>query len=247
VTARPLIRDRGTLRWALLLLLVDLGVWGLAVSLLPLHRGLALFVAWGALSLLVTAALYVDAARGGSPGALLKGERLPWLQPVLLPFRAVSWCTWLGARALRRGDGPEEVAPGLWVGPRPLPAEVRSLAARGVLAVVDLTSELPTLRAMTAAPWRRLALPTLDRTAPTDDALAAAVDWVVARRAEGVGVYVHCAFGRGRSGAFACAALIGLGHATGADEALARVRRGRPRVRVRGDQLEAVARFAARR
>lgn len=238
------MRDRDTLSWALALLLVDAGAWGLSAALAPQSLALALLVAYSALSLLCTVGLYLDAARGGHPGEVLKGLRHPWAQVLLFPFRVVSWCVWLAARVLRRGDGPTEVIPGLWVGPRPLPHEIRALSSRGVRAVVDLTSELPTLHAMREGPWRRLAIPILDRTSPDDDALAAAVEWIAARRAAGDGVYVHCAFGRGRSGLMACAAVVGLGAAATADEALALVRARRPLIRLRPAQLASVARYA---
>lgn len=240
------VRDRGTLRWAALLLVVDAGVWSLAAMYGQVHVALGLFFGYGALSLLATAALYVDAARGGRPGQVLAGHRLPWLAPLFFPFKAVSWVTWLSARALRRGDGPDEFAPGLWVGPRPLPRELHALAERGVSAVLDLTSELPTLAALRDAPWTARKVPVLDRTCPHDDDLDAAVAWIVAQRAEGRGVYIHCAFGRGRSGALACAALLGTGATRDADAALREVRARRRWIRLREDQLECVRRFARR-
>lgn len=243
----PTVRDRDTLRWTLFLVGVDAAVWALAALYSTLSAPLGLFVAWGALSLLATTALYLHAALGGIPGLVLKGERHPWLQPVLFPFRAVSWCTWRLARVARRGDGPDEVIPGVWVGPRPLPGEIEALVAQGVTSVLDLTSELPTLAAMDRAPWSRLALPTLDRTSPPDAQLDEAARWIVARRAEGRGVYIHCAFGRGRSGVLACVALLALGVTRDPDDALARVTARRRWIRLRAGQRAAVARFALRR
>lgn len=240
------VRDRDTLRWALVLLAVDLAVWALAWLYGRFHPALGVFFAYGALSLFATTLLYFDAARGGRPGPILQGARWPWLRPVFFPFRAVSWCTWLAARIIRRGDGPSEVAEGLWVGPRPLQREVESLAAQGVDAVLDLTSELPPTASLRRSPWTAHRLPVLDRTVPTDDDLAGAVAWIVARRAEGRGVYIHCAFGRGRSGVLACAAMLGLGLASDADDALRRVQTRRPRIRLREDQLASVRRFAGR-
>jgi hypothetical protein len=243
----PTVRDRDTLRWTLFLVGVDAAVWALAALYSTLSLALGLFVAWGALSLLATTALYLHAAVGGIPGPVLKGERHPWLQPVFFPFRAVSWCTWRLARLARRGDGPSEVAPGVWVGPRLRPHEIESLAAQGVTSVLDLTSELPTLPTMNRAPWTRLALPTLDRTSPPDALLDEAARWIVARRAEGRGVYIHCAFGRGRSGVLACVALLALGVTRDPDDALARVTTRRRWIRLRAGQRAAVARFAVRR
>ncbi len=85
----------------------------------------------------------------------------------------------------------------------------------------------------------------LDHLAP-DALLDEAARWIVARRAEGRGVYIHCAFGRGRSGVLACVALLALGVTRDPDDALAQVSARRRWIRLRAGQRAAVARFASR-
>jgi len=238
------------LRWVALLLLVDAAAFLVALSftqqgILALTL-LGLAAAWSALSLLAVCGLYLDAARGGDPGPLLKGHRRPWLQPLFWPFRVVSYGVFAGARWWRRGDAVSEVSPGLFLGVRLFPGEVEALRARGVTAVIDLTSELPTAAVFARAPFERFAVPTLDRTPPPPEVFDAAVRWVAERVARGQSVYVHCAFGRGRSATVVAAALVALGRARDPAEAVAMVTAARPSVSIKGDQREALEGFAAR-
>lgn len=239
------------LRWTALLLLVDAAAFFIGLGFTR-QGTLALAVlgwvaTWSALSLLAVCALYLDAARGGDPGPLLQGGRRPWLQPVFWPYRAVSYGVFAGARWWRRADVVNEVTPGLFVGPRLFPGEAASLRALGVTAVIDLTSELPAAAVFTRAPFERYAVPTLDRAPPPVAAFDEAVRWVAARIEAGQAVYIHCAFGRGRSATLAAAVLIALGRAEGAAEAVAAVAAARPSVHVKGEQLAALEAWVARR
>jgi protein-tyrosine phosphatase len=239
------------LRWVALLLFVDAAAFLVALNftrqgILALTL-LGAIATWAAISLLAVCALYVDAARGGDPGPLLKGQRHPWLQWLFWPFRAVSYAVFAGARWWRRGDVVSEVSPGLFLGARLFPAEAAALHARGVTVVVDLASELPTAAAFARSPFERYAVPTLDRAPPPAAIFDEAVRWVVARVTAGQSVYVHCAFGRGRSATLAAAVLIALGRAQGVAEAVARVAAARPAVSIKGEQLAALEAFVARR
>ncbi len=239
------------LRWVALLLLVDVAAFLVALSFtlqgifaLTLVGALAL---WAALSLLAVCGLYLDAARGGDPGPLLKGQRRPWLQPLFWPFRVVSYVVFAGARWWRRATVVDQVTPGLFLGPRLFPWEVEALRSRGVTVVIDLTSELPTAAPFARAPFERYGVPTLDRGAPPAAVFDEAVRWTAAKVASGASVYVHCAFGRGRSATLAAAVLIALGRAKDAAEALAMVAAARPSVSVKGEQLTALEGFMERR
>ncbi len=240
--------SRGLLRWTALLLVVDAGAFFLGAQVFhDISRALGAVILWGAASLLAVCVLYVAAAAGGDAGLVLKGERWPWLQPLFFPFRLVSFVVFAVSRVLRRGgDTVCEVVPGLAIGPRLFAWEAEELRSRGYTGVVDLTSELPVARVFTATPFERHAGPTLDRAPPTDPALDRAVAWTVERIASGRAVYVHCAFGRGRSALVTAAVLVRLGHATTADEAVAKVAAARPQVRVAGEQWDALVAWVAR-
>jgi protein-tyrosine phosphatase len=129
-----------------------------------------------------------------------------------------------------------EVAPGLWLGRRPLRREVPA----DVVLVVDLTAEFFAARGVRAG-REYLALPTLDGTAPDEAALRAAV----ARLADHPGpVYLHCAAGHGRSALLAAALLLARGLAADHHQAEARLRQVRPRVRLTRRQRQLLRRLA---
>lgn len=239
------------LRWTALLLLVDAAAFAVAFSFT--QQGifaltvLGVLATWAALSLLAVCGLYLDAARGGDPGPVLKGRRKPWMQPLFWPFRLVSYAVFAGARWRRRAELVDEVTAGLFLGPRLFPGESGWLRERKITAVVDLTSELPTATVFATAPFERYSVPTLDRAPPPAAVFDEAVRWTAAKVAAGESVYVHCAFGRGRSATLAAAVLIALDRAKGAAEAVAMVTAARPSVSVKGEQLAALEAFVARR
>ena len=105
----------------------------------------------------------------------------------------------------------------------------------------------PTAAPFARAPFERYGVPTLDRGAPPAAVFDEAVRWTAAKVASGASVYVHCAFGRGRSATLAAAVLIALGRAKDAAEALAMVAAARPSVSVKGEQLTALEGFVERR
>lgn len=227
-------------------------MWALAALVArindPAASLLAWLLAWAALSLLVVVALYVSTAFGGQWGAVLRGHRWPWMQPVFWPFRAVSVGMHLASRAIGRTEPASEIAPGVWVGPRPMGSEVARLRAAGVWAVIDLAAELPVQKAFREDGWRLMELPLLDRTPPDDADLDRAVAFALGERAAGRAVLVHCSFGRGRSGTVACAVGVAAGLLPeDAAAAVSQAVAGRASVRVKADQLAALARFVARR
>jgi protein-tyrosine phosphatase len=93
---------------------------------------------------------------------------------------------------------------------------------------MDLTAEL--YRRCEPAAYANV--PMLDGAPPRPDAWRAAVDRVVAWRKEGRDVLVHCAYGHGRAVTVVIGALVALGFDRTVDDALARVRRVRPRARL---------------
>jgi protein-tyrosine phosphatase len=95
-------------------------------------------------------------------------------------------------------------------------------------AVLDLTAELHAPSSIVRQKAYRC-LPILDTRVPSKSELIAEVRRLQAH--DGT-TFVHCAQGHGRTGLVACALLIAEGQATTADEALARARQRRPRVRL---------------
>jgi protein-tyrosine phosphatase len=196
-----------------------LGYWGWALL-------------WPALSFVIVAAAYAGLGPtvfGKRPDGRLAG----WAVALLLPYLVLTWALWRWLRRLGKEPCCHEVAPGLWLGRRPLPDEVPA----GVDLVVDLTAEFPEPRGVCDG-RTYLCLPTLDTLAPDERAFGELV-----RRVAGWPgtVYVHCASGHGRSATVAAAVLIARGLAGDVNEAEAMLRRARPGVRLKKAQRELLA------
>ncbi|MFO0561979.1 MAG: dual specificity protein phosphatase family protein [Polyangiales bacterium] len=238
-----------TLRWTALLALVELGLcaqiaWAWSLDL----RWVSVALVWPALSLLTVVLLYAGASLGINTGPWMKSSRAAWLQPVLWPYKCVAYALTVLMRAVRgRATAPTQVIDGLWLGMRPFDEEARELEANAVHCIVDLCAELGPIERLRRAPFERLEVPTMDRCPPSDEDIDRAVQWIAERRAQGQRVYVHCAFGRGRSAMLCAAALLRLGAAKDPHEAMVILRRARPSVSVKGDQRRALDAWASKR
>jgi protein-tyrosine phosphatase len=162
----------------------------------------------------------------------------PWRRVLFFPFFLYTECAWHLYALFAREDAYNEVAPELWVGRWP---GARALPER-VDVVVDVTAELPAHKTLTGSK-RYVCLPALDATVPDESAFCSLVEELASERG---GVFVHCAFGHGRSAMVAAAVLIARGLAHDADSAERWMRRSRPRVGLTGLQRSHVERFAAR-
>jgi hypothetical protein len=231
-----------TLRWTAFLTLVELGLCALIAWAWTVDRPwLSVALAWPALSLSIVVLLYVGASFGINTGSWMTASRAAWLQPVLWPYKCVAYGLVVLMRAMRgRAVVPTQVINGLWLGMRPFEEEAHMLDANGVHCIVDLCAELGPIDRLRRAPFERLELPTMDRCPPSNEDIDRAVRWIAERRAQGRGVYVHCAFGRGRSATLCAAALVYLRVAKDPHEAMVILRRARPSVRVKGDQRRAL-------
>jgi hypothetical protein len=239
---------RSTLAWTALLALVCAALFALMRWAWALeHRWVAALLAWPAMSLAVVVLLYAGASLGVDTGPWMTPARAPWLQPLLWPFKLVALALTALLRATRGAKAaPTEVVDGLWLGMRPFEREVAELEARSVYCIVDLCAELGPIARLKRPPFERCEVPTMDRCPPSDREIERAVQWIVDKRAQGRGVYVHCAFGRGRSAMLTAAVLVRLGVARDAQEAMAMLRRARPSVSVKGDQWRALEAWVAR-
>lgn len=212
------------------MLLLALGWAWLAVLL----QGVAWSLLWFSLAFFLAALGYL----GLGPRVFGKREdgTVNALNAVLTaPYLFMGWCAWQAVRL-----GPEEtwnrVTPWLYLGRRAGAGEL----PEEVTLVVDLTAEFPVDRGVLGA-RSYVSLPTLDAHVPEEQALARLVQKI--NEHEGV-LYIHCAYGHGRSALVAAALLLARGEATSPEEAVARLKAVRSRVNLSPSQMNALRRFA---
>src|SRR5262249_44416442 len=97
-----------------------------------------------------------------------------WSVPVMLPVVGMLWVLWHLRRLTDRQPCCHEVAPGVWLGRRPLAHELPA----AVVLVVDLTAELPPARGVRRG-REYLALPTLDSFVPAEGPFRALLEQIV--------------------------------------------------------------------
>jgi protein-tyrosine phosphatase len=85
-------------------------------------------------------------------------------------------------------------------------------------------------------------LPILDATAPKEEQLRWAVEWIAEQAAAGP-VYVHCALGHGRSACVVIAYLLATGAVRSIAEGVRQLRALRPGVRLQPCQWERLRAF----
>jgi protein-tyrosine phosphatase len=222
-----------------------------AATLVRDPRRLALAAAWGAVAVALTALAFW--AGGAALWLLWPAQSAGFVALAYgllgeaafqkdehgtssLAARALLWPYQLAARLnawawTARMPASSEVAPGVYLGrlPRASPA----------LAVVDLTAELP---GGAAPAWH--AVPTLDLTVPSPEALERAARLVETLAPRGV--LVACALGLSRSAAVAATWLAAFGPDSDVDAAIARVRAARPGVVLGPGHVEAITAAVAR-
>jgi protein-tyrosine phosphatase len=143
-----------------------------------------------------------------------------------------------------RGAPWDEVWPSLILGRRPSRRDTDAWRKLGVVAILDLTAELPVTRARRGEE-AYLSLPVLDSTAPTLEQLEVATRWIEVERKRGP-VYVHCALGHSRSATVVAAWLIAQGHRGTIDELEAQLRAARPVVWFTSPQKAALEQWRQR-
>ena len=194
--------------------------------------GWGLVLYWPALSFGAAGFAYA----GVGPRVFGKREdgRLSPIPVVLLfPYLIYTWALWHLWRLSTREPPFQELYDGLTIGRRLLPSEFPSQITK----VFDLTCEFPEPPQIRTKVFYRC-LPTLDARSPT-----VAVLRQVAREVlnAGVGVYIHCANGHGRTGAVAGAVLLVGGKARTSRKAIEYLRQCRPKL-----TLNSTQRFALR-
>lgn len=219
-------------RWRL----AGLYLLGAALLLVPviLLRGVALWLLWPVVSLLLVALAYAGLGTAvfqkRADGRLTMASR--WL---LAPYLGAAW---INSRLwTRRAPQPVPVMDGVWLGR--IPSE--ALAAP-LVGVVDACAEL-SCRAQGAA---YASAPMLDLVVPAPEQLREAAERIECLRARGP-LLVCCALGYSRSAASVATWLLRSGRAADADSAVAIVRAARAGIVLGAAHLHAITAAAGAR
>ncbi|MDR1276976.1 MAG: phosphatase PAP2/dual specificity phosphatase family protein [Candidatus Accumulibacter sp.] len=188
--------------------------------------GAAAVCAWPALSLALVAFNYAGAGAAGFQKHC--GRHSLAARWLFLPYTCAAW---VNSRLWTRGfPEPDRICDGVWLGRMPTAREFEAWAKKrgGDIALFDLCAELPAPALPVGAAYD--GLPCLDLVSVPTSALMEAARRLDALRATRREVWVACALGYSRSAAVVAAWLLQTGRAADASQALALLRKARPRV-----------------
>ena len=141
-----------------------------------------------------------------------------------------SWVDRPHLAGLARPDGPDDLA---W------------LRRNGIDVLVSLTEAPPDRRGVNDAGLMTVHVPIPDMTAPTVRQFELCVETIAKAKRSGMGVAVHCAAGKGRTGTIRAGYFVAAGMP--ADRAIEHVRDLRPGSIETPEQEDAVRQYALRR
>lgn len=211
-----------------------LTVLGLVLVVLGLiERGGLLLAVWLGCDFL---ALGVAHGRGlhGVFGKRADGTLPLWSWFVFLPLLIYTTVVWHLIRLFSREPARNAVTERLVIGRRLLTFELEGEFDN----YVDLTAEFSEPSAISRSP-SYLSFPILDGSAPTPEALRAAVASLRPGR-----TFIHCAQGHGRTGLFALAVLLSSGVARSVEDGLRMLSAVRPAIRLSRDQHRCIEIYA---
>ncbi|WP_338768077.1 phosphatase PAP2/dual specificity phosphatase family protein [Massilia sp. METH4] len=165
---------------------------------ITLHAGWFVLGSWVALyaaaCLLLVALAYARRDSNFLRKRAGRHSMVAWL--LYWPYLAGYLLTWALVRLRERGGAAfTQQAPGLFVGRRLSPVEARRLP--NDCCVIDLSPELPEVRALRGIHYRHA--PLLDLHAPRPSEVRAVLALVAEQHAQGRPVFLHCAMGYSRS------------------------------------------------
>lgn len=144
--------------------------------------------------------------------------------------------TFSALRRMRSGEPPySEISEGLYVGGWPSSPDK---LPPGNPAIIDCTCEFP--RNMEFSGYAYLCIPTWDTRSPEPADIESAVKWACRKRAQNASIFIHCAYGHGRSVAVMCALLVALGVADDWKNAEKLIKEKRPCIRMNTLQRQAL-------
>ena len=192
-----------------------------------IHNGWLLLLLWPALSFGIVALGYLHFG----PSVYRKSERgllAPITQLLLLPYLAYLWAVWYAVRLVKREPALNQLTDNIFIGRRLLSHELPDQIDH----VIDLTCEFNELKTLRSSSYHSFQI--LDGFAPSPEQLR---QWVDQAAGLSGNIYIHCAEGHGRTGLFAAALLLCIGHSKSPDDALQFIKSKRPLVRLSQRQM----------
>lgn len=176
---------------------------------------------------------------------LPRPARAALFAPYLLLFYPLIAARRAASVFLRRGDWRTWITPQILLGGFLFPGDVDELRRLGVRAVVNVSAELvDPVAALRAADIDYHQVPCWDMRAPDLACCDDGVRFLAAHLARGERAYVHCASGVGRS-VVLTACYLAVHEGEPVDEILARMKRLRPRVKLRAAQRAFIDQYVA--
>ncbi|WVY97480.1 hypothetical protein V8G54_029631 [Vigna mungo] len=147
-------------------------------------------------------------------------------------------------RRLRSGEPPyTQVHDYLYVGGWPSSPH---MLPPGDPAIIDCTCEFPRVKDFTAGlPYR--CIPTWDTRSPQPADIESAIKWASRQRDLNRPIFVHCAYGHGRSVAVMCALLVALGITEDWKTAEKLIKQKRPYIRMNALHRKALEEWSRHR
>lgn len=143
-------------------------------------------------------------------------------------------------RFVNKEDPYTEICEGLYVGGWP---SFSDKLPPGNPAVIDCTCEFPRCCVGNAY----MCVPVWDTRSPEPAEIESAVRWACRKRAQNRPVFIHCAYGHGRSVAVMCAVLVALGVAEDWKEAEKIIKKRRPYIRMNALHRKALEEWSKHR
>uniref|UniRef100_A0A0E0BSZ7 protein-tyrosine-phosphatase n=1 Tax=Oryza glumipatula TaxID=40148 RepID=A0A0E0BSZ7_9ORYZ len=184
------------------LLVTSVGLWkiGLRIVAVP-------FLATSTIAYIIAVASHNSINIPWMLGKNSKGRFPIWSSVLFGPFLILARVYATVKRHMRKKEAVYNmITEGVYLGGWPF---MLKHLPPGDPSVIDCTCELP--RSDFVPTNEYLCVPTWDTRAPMISQIEFAACWACEKRAKGKLVYVHCAFGHGRSACVVCAVLVALG------------------------------------
>ncbi|KAL5224021.1 hypothetical protein ABZP36_010660 [Zizania latifolia] len=183
------------------LLVTSISLWGIGLRIVTVP-----FLATGIVAYVVTVASHNAINIPWILGKNSEGRFLLWSYVFFGPFLILARGYAIVKRFMRKESVYDMISEGLYLGGWPF---MLKHLPPGNPSVIDCTCELP--RSGFVPTNEYLCVPTWDTRAPAPYQIEFAARWACEKRAKGKSIYVHCAFGHGRSACVMCAVLVALG------------------------------------